>query len=182
LRSLLKSINFVCLQRRLPKAILRRMSSSLNKTGRRNGPGRRSFPRKVTQSPKLLMASPTILPVLTILSNGSVTPLRNVARTPPTMEFQKLMARNVLSWHALLLLLSLLRKRLKDLMRILMVTERVAGEDYSLYCRLFSAGHSFILYKLSLNGFSLSGAWSSLKGWCTSKLWSGIFLHLLCSL
>jgi hypothetical protein len=42
-----------------------------------------------------------------------------------------------------------------------MVTERVAGEDYSPYCCLFSAGHSFISYKLSPNGFSLSGAWSS---------------------
>jgi hypothetical protein len=44
----------------------------------------------------------------------------------------------------------LLRKRPKDLvMRILMGTERAAGEDYSLYCHLFSAGHTFLLYKLS---------------------------------
>jgi hypothetical protein len=54
---------------------------------RRSGSVRKSFSRKESLSPRLLMALPTILNVNITPSNGCATPLTNAANLPRTMAF-----------------------------------------------------------------------------------------------
>jgi hypothetical protein len=163
--------------------ILRKTPVKPNLKERRSGPGRRSFLRKESQSPRLLMAPPTISNVNTTPSSGYAIPLKSAARTPRTMAFHAnlvtlpRMPRSNSRLLTLLLLPLLLSRETTCRMATLMDTEEEAGKDCRLHSSLLSIGHSFSSCMLLPHGSYPLCAWSYRKRWCTSKLWYGFSLN-----
>jgi hypothetical protein len=106
--------------------------------GLEEGPSRRE-----NLSLRLWMAKNTTWSVSIISINGFATPLPNAVRTLPTMESPRmLMPNNASRKPALLLLLFWLKRmRMRNLMRILTATEKVAREDFIPCSYIFSVGH-----------------------------------------
>jgi hypothetical protein len=90
------------------------------------------------------MAKTTIWHVSIIPTNGFATPLQNAVRTLPTMAFPRMLRPNSASrkpvWLLLLFWLKMRRRR-RNLMRILTATETVAREDFIPCSYIFSVGH-----------------------------------------
>jgi hypothetical protein len=109
------------------------------------------LPKEGEPVTRLWMAKTTIWHVSIIPTNGFATPLPNAARTLPTMTSPRMLRPNSASRKpALLLLLFWLKMmmRRRNLMRILVATERVAREDSIPCSYIFSVGHPSSLFPI----------------------------------